>query len=385
MSHRWRSNVMLGRWTTFVALFALLISMGQQLVLAQDATPQSAQIATIESQSTVELDFPRGITINSQLSWDIDAEDAVLQLLFHVAGDPTSNLASSTMKSFDGAGTMEIGATIDLQSQFVPSGVDVQYYWRLVGPNGVIAQSAPESTLWFDNRWDWQSVESDQVRVHYYDLDESFASEILKSAQQTVTDLESRYKLDRSEMLQVWVYPSLDDFREAQQPNSRESIAGASYPGYFLIVAVIPDGNTAEIGRVIPHEISHQVLFQATENPFTYPPLWFDEGLATHYQVGGTDGYLEMVIRAYDNDELFNLQSLAASFPFLPAQATMAYATGWSAIEYIEETYGDTGIAALIDAFAQGISYDEAITNALGIDGDQLNTDWRAWVAAQAD
>ncbi|MBA2776908.1 MAG: hypothetical protein H0U31_09290, partial [Chloroflexia bacterium] len=103
------------------------------------------------------------------------------------------------------------------------------------------------------------------------------------------------------------------------------------------------------------------------------------------FQVGGTSGYMEMAIRAHRDDALFDLGSLDVSFPYLPSQATLAYAASWTAVEYIEVTYGDEGIAALIDAFATGVPYDEAMTNAIGIDGDRLNDDWKAWIAAQSD
>ncbi|MBA2247475.1 MAG: hypothetical protein H0W23_05055, partial [Chloroflexia bacterium] len=188
----------------------------------------------------------------------------------------------------------------------------------------------------------------------------------------------------RSEPIDLWVYPSAEDFRGAQQQNSREAVAGASYPGYLLVMAVIPQGDTREIERVVPHEISHQVLFQATRNPFTLPPLWFDEGLATHYQTGGTDGYPGMVLAALREDRLFALDSLDTTFPYLPAQATLAYAASWSAVEYIRERYGDDGIERLITAFATGDPYDTAIQNAFGVTLDGLDDQWRDWIGRRA-
>jgi hypothetical protein len=90
-----------------------------------------------------------------------------------------------------------------------------------------------------------------------------------------------------------------------------------------------------------------------------------------------------MVERAYEAGKLFDLNSLEVSFPFQPAQATMAYAASWSAVEYIQVTYGDEGTGRLIAAFGLGVPYDEAIESALGIDGEQLNDDWTAWIASQ--
>jgi hypothetical protein len=260
--------------------------------------------------------------------------------------------------------------------------VDLTYIWQLEHEQVVLAESEPATTSWFDNRFEWATAGSHQVRVHTYDLSDDFAAMILDSAQSTVTELEGRYGLDPIAPLDIWVYGSASDFREAQQPNSRESVAGASYPGFDLIVAVLPDGNDAELGRVIPHEISHQVIHQATRNPFSYPPLWFDEGMATHAQVGGTASFDTKIEAALDDDRLFHLTSLEVTFPFSAAEASLAYAVSWSAIAYITETYGDDGIGALIESFAEGTSNDIAIQNALGIDAEQLSADWQAWVRA---
>lgn len=351
---------------------------------AQPATAVASAVDDLIVESEVTLDFPAGIDIASHIAWNDDFGDAQVELLYAVGEDETATLAFVPAGAVTMSGEMEVSATLDLQAQFVPSGVSIAFWWRVVDDGVTVAESTPERTNWFDTRWDWQVQGTDQVRVHSYDHDEDFVREILDSSQETVAELEQRYSLPRSQPLDIWVYPSLEDIRGAQQPNSRESIAGASYPGYFLIVAVVPDGSTAEVGRVILHEVSHQVLYQATANPFTFPPLWFDEGLATHFQVGGTNGYMEMVVRAHQDEALFDITSLDASFPYQPAQATLAYATSWSIVEYIEVTYGDEGISALIDAFATGAPDDEALVAALGVDSEGLNDAWRAWVASQA-
>jgi hypothetical protein len=351
---------------------------------AAPASPVPDRLPTVEATSSVTLDFPVGMTITADLEWDPTLGPTEVVLLYTVANDPTERLALVDVPIEEGVPSVSTTADLDLQYQFVPSGVPISFWWRLEHDQEVIAESLPESSLWFDDRWDWTEVSSDQVRVYTYDHSEAFANEILDSAQSTITTLENQFSLEESAPLDIWVYPNSEDFRGAQRPNSRESVAGASYPGYELVVVMIPDGNSAEVGRVIPHEISHQVLHQATDNPFTYPPLWFDEGLATHFQVGGTDGYAEMVARALEEDALYDLTSLEVSFPYGPSEATLAYAASWSAIEYLQVTYGNESIGALIEAFAAGTGYDEAIENALGIDASQLNAAWQDWIRASS-
>lgn len=380
--------VLMRAWRVLVVCLLLTVwvawPLAPQRVAAETATPLAGSVAELLVDSKVHVDFPAGMDISATIAWDDDFDGAWVELLYSVAGDETATLDYPPPGMVTSPGEMQVSTSLDLQAPFVPAGVTIEFWWRVVDERGTLAESVPERTAWFDTRWDWQVRQSDQVRVHHYGHDGDFVQEILEASQQTVTELEQRYALERSAPLDIWIYPSLEDFRGAQQPNSRESIAGASYPGYFLIMAVVPDGSFSEVGRVVLHEVSHQVLYQATANPFTYPPLWFDEGMATHFQVGGTDGYMEMVVRAYEEDALFDITSLDASFPFQPAQATLAYATSWSVVEYIEATYGDDGISALIEAFATGAPYDEALLDALGVDSEGLNDAWRVWVAGHA-
>ncbi len=351
--------------------------------LAQPSTP--APVSTFAATTSATIDFPEGIMVSGVLDLGhlTVAGSEPIDLLYRIGSDDTINLVATSTPVIAGE-QIRIEAMVDMQSSFVPAGVELSVFWRVPLADGKYAESAATSVSWFDNRWEWQTLASDQVTLRYVDIDATFAQSILDSAQSTVTDLERRFALQRSEPITIWAYSSAETFRGAQQPNSREAVAGASYPGFQLITAIIPNGDNREVGRVIPHEISHQILYQATHNPFTLPPLWFDEGLATHYQIGGTDGFLEMVIRASERGELFELGSLDASFPYLSDKATLAYATSWSAIAYIRDVHGDAAISALINAFATGAPYGDAIEQALGMTMDDLDREWRTWVSSQA-
>lgn len=375
----------------FLVMMTLVITISgfgrplpEATVAAQSPIPIQAE--AFPAKTTATIDFPRGITVSGlldvrQLEPD---QTGAIELLYRIGGDETMHLVTTSTQAPSAAGQTRAEATIDLRSSFVPAGVEVEVLWRVPLAGERFAESDTSTVSWFDDRWEWQTVASSQVTVHYVDLDAAFAQTILDSAQATVTDLERRFGLERSAPIAIWTYSTAEAFRGAQQPNSREGIAAASYPGFQLIIAIIPNGDTRELGRVIPHEISHQILHQATGNPFALPPLWFDEGLATHYQVGGTEGFLEMVIRARERGDLFDLGSLEVSFPYASDKATLAYATSWSATAYIHEVFGDDGIAAMIAAFATGAPYPEAIQQALHMTRDELNLEWRAWLSRQA-
>lgn len=347
-------------------------------VTAQPATP-------VASGTTTVPDFPTGITFEVTIPVGQGVKVDAASLFYRVAGDPTLNEVTVAPNNLvAGDDSVSLSRFVDLQTAFVPPGVPLEYFWEIATSEGTIA-TTPETVPWIDSRFDWDVASSNQITLHSYGMSSDFVSWMLDQSQQTLDDLESRYGLEEVPPISIWVYPDSGDFSGTRQVNTRESIAGISYPGSSLIVSVVPDGNKREFGRVIPHEISHQALFRATANPFAPPPLWFDEGLATHYQTGGTDHYAAMVWRAATSGTLFDIASLNVSFPFQPAQATLAYAASWSMVDYLEKTYGADGIARVIAAFGEGYPADEAMQRALGLPIETLNANWHQWVLDQGE
>jgi hypothetical protein len=134
-----------------------------------------------------------------------------------------------------------------------------------------------------------------------------------------------------------------------------------------------------------PHELTHLVIHQATDNPFGDIPRWLDEGLAV-YMSGELDapwrGYRDMVVRSARQDKLMTLQTLSSSFPADPEQAGLAYAESGSVVEFIIKHYGQKAMAHLLEIFSKGALYDDALEQALGVDTWGLDNAWRQSIGA---
>lgn len=362
----------------FIALLVMVSGWAGNAAAQGVATP--APPVTVTTDTKVE--FPQGMTFATDIPLP-GAGDTVdtVQIMYRIASDPTLNLELVSPEDYAVEGDrVRVETFVDFLSGFVPVGVDLTYAWEVVLSDGTVVTTADETTRWMDNRFEWDERRSDQVTLYTYDTSDDFADDMLSESQATIDALESTYNLEAIPPLSIWVYPSYEDFAGTLQGNSREAIAGVTYPGMDTMVVIVPEGDEREFGRVVPHEISHQVLFAATRNAYAPPPLWFDEGMATHTQIGGTDHYPQMVANAQEDGSLFDIQSLEASFPYQPGQATLAYASSWSMIGYIEERWGPEGISRMIGAFAEGLPVDAAVPEALDITLDELNAAWKAWI-----
>lgn len=351
-------------------LLSLLVVFLAAVALAPAGDAQAASIQ-IDAVSA-ETSFPEGVTFTVKASARVPIVRA--ELLYTKAELETMHLDDAPITP---STTLDLSLPVDFRANYVPPGIDITYRWRLTDREGNVVETDPQTMVWMDSRFAWQEYSTDQVSVFSYNDDEAFSRAVLDSAQSTIDRLQSDFMVERSRGIRIWVYDSKSDFRGSQAPNSQEWIAGTAYPELQVVLAVLPRGNESEIGRIIPHEISHQVLYQATRNPFNVPPTWFDEGLAVNAQASGNEDFQTLVERAAEEGRLFSVRSLTSEFPFDPADATLAYAESYSIVRFIIERWGNEGIAAVIDAYKLGLSHDEALLTALGVDMAELDRLWK--------
>jgi hypothetical protein len=360
-----------------LACALLLAAFGTALL---PFAPTRAQDAIRVESATATPDFPNGVAFS--VSADADRPIVKADLLYTKAEVETLNLESADVTPGQ---HVDVTLPVDFRSAYVPPGVDITYYWRLTDDSGDVTETEPKMVTWMDTRFSWEAISTAQVSVHYYTGDKTFAQTILDSAQSTIDRLQPTFGVERSRPIRIWVYDSTTDFQGSQAPNSQEWIAGTAYPELQVILAVLPDGNEREVGRVVPHEISHQMLYQATRNPFNVPPTWLDEGLAVSNQANGNEGFQGMVESAAQDGRLFSIRSLTSEFPYDPAEATLAYAESYSVVRFILSEWGDDGMAAIVAAYRQGHSHDDALMQAIGVDMDGLDARWKESLGYRGD
>jgi hypothetical protein len=351
----------------FFVLAIALIPSGFASSQAQAAAPVT--VTTDEATS----DFPNGIDFKLDARGDRTIQR--IELLYQAADLETLNLE---VPQFKPAKNVKLTHKLDFRVNYEPSGIDITYHWRFTDDQGNVTETEPKTLLWSDNRFEWQPVASQDVTVYGYRNNDAFDRIVLDSAQATVDRLKVQYGVESVTPIRIWVYNSKQDFSATQQGNSSEWIAGTAFPQLHVILAILPEGNKREVGRVIPHEISHQMLYQATKNPFNGPPTWLDEGLAVLNQDTGNQDFPAMVKDAAEKGHLFSIRALNSNFPYDAADAALAYAESYDVVRFIIDTYGQEKLAAVIAAYRDGVSYDDALRRGIGVDIDQLDRLWKA-------
>jgi hypothetical protein len=94
-------------------------------------------------------------------------------------------------------------------------------------------------------------------------------------------------------------------------------------------------------------------------------------------QNNGDENAQEIVRAAAAEGRLLPIRSLNSSFPYDPNEVDLAYAESLSIVSFIIDHFGADKMGALIGAYREGLSHDDAARSALGVDLDELDRLWK--------
>jgi hypothetical protein len=354
-----------------LALLALLAV----LVLLPAEPLAAAEPVTFEG-SEARPSFPERIDFRvTVVGADADIVDVRL-FMGHVA-DPTRAQLRPTVSP---GRRVEVTHALNLREQYQPPGSEIEYFWEARDAAGRRTESPRQRFTLLDSRYQWRERSQGLVTLRWYSGNDAFAQDVLDTAQRTLDRMKAQVGASPTTPITLVFYGSNEEFARSLPPNSAEWIGGQAYPALNLIIAgVRPDGGAArEVRRMVPHELSHLVLHQATDNPYNSPPAWLDEGLAVVAQET-PDGRFPGIIRdAARRGTLIPLRALNSSFPLDPNEAVQSYAQSGAIVAFMLQEFGPARSAALVSSFRDGVSYDEAVQGALGVTLEELDARWRA-------
>ncbi|MBF6612225.1 MAG: hypothetical protein IVW55_03775 [Chloroflexi bacterium] len=372
------------RLLSLFALIGLIYALRSGLVYAAGSADDltgsrySSPFGLIVDVQSVRANFPDNIDFSLQAR-GFEAQRAALN--YSLVGEAvTSDVQASIARP---ASDLSLNVTIDLGTDYIPLGAQVTYYWTLTSTDGLSVDTAARTFTLVDGRYRWQSLADAQrrVSVHWYEGDQAFGKELLAVASSTLDRLQSEIQAALKRPADIWVYPTQSDLLDALPRNIPEWVGGKAFPELSLVISAIADDSDAdtEIKRVVPHELSHLALYQATLNPYNSPPAWLDEGLAMRNQQSSDPQEAASLKKAAEEGSLVPLKALSGSFGADEKTALLSYAESRSAVDFIltDDRYGPQKFARTIAAFHNGVTYDEALQLGLGITVDELDKEWR--------
>jgi len=329
--------------------------------------------------ATARSEFPARITFT--LTAEAQASEIVAAQLLY--GATRQNVLSVVDVPLTPGRRIEARHVLDTQVYYYPPGTAMSYRWVLRDASGAEVTTPRAEVIHHDERFPWAERTERNVTVLWYEGGAAFGETLIGAATAALDRMAAALGAELEQPVRIYVYASSADLRTALQANSVDWVGGQAFTDLGIIVGAIAPGDVAEVGRLIPHELAHQVLAQLADNPYGEPPPWFDEGLAMYAQTRPDPWVEEQLDEAAREGRLIPLEALAASFPADTDQALLSYAQSQAVVEYIIATYGAEKLRALALAFAAATPPDQALQTVLGRSVDELDAEWRVTLPPQ--
>jgi hypothetical protein len=313
----------------------------------------------------------------------LDAAPDRVEILITTAEDTPPLVAEVPAPSRAGFRRFEYTIT-SASGSFLPN-TPVRVRWRFT-TDGEASTSPEARTVIRDERFDWQTVKGDIVRVHWYEGDRAFGERALQIGERAVKETAELLGVTEEKPVDFFIYADQDAFYDALGPGTRENVGGQANADIRTLFAHIPPSSIDDpwVENVVPHELTHLVFDTAVKNPYHFPPRWLNEGLAVYLSVGYGADDRSLVEHAAEAGDLIPLDGLAGQFPTSEFKFGLAYAESVSSVDFFVRNHGRDALIHLIRSYADGRTDDEAFTAAIGVDVGAFNDAWMADLGAVA-
>ena len=282
---------------------------------------------------------------------------------------------------FEPGATISTMVTHELRGGVLPPFSKVTYWWELFDESGnLIAETTPVTFDYIDNRYVWREASRGVVTVHWSEGDTAFGQMVLDAALAALDGIAAETGVPAPSNIDIYVYPSREDLISTLQLGGRDWAGGQARPELGVVLVDLPPDVTVpiEAQRVIPHELTHLLIYQATQPGYDHVPAWLDEGLATANEASPDAAQADALQKALDEDRLLPFELLCAPFPDDGQDALLAYAQSGSLVQYIRNQYGREKIQGLLAAYRDKAECLPGVERALGVTLARLERDWRA-------
>lgn len=334
-------------------------------------------------KTTFENNFPDGLTFRASVS---STEEEIVSAKLHYSTRQYIGTESSTRFEVE----IEPGMQVDLEylsdtseSGAVPS-TPINFYWEVTDAAGNKAQSEEMFVEYDDNRFDWEKLENNNIRIWWHDKPSSFGKDVMGIAERAIRDQRQLFGAELETPVMIIVYNNLDEFNSWHSV-PRDWVGGEAYAGFGITTQIVTSrtASRAWLNDVVPHEISHLYFAQVTYNGSAPTPSWLNEGVAQYNEFNDHGWGINRSESAARNGELLPLSVLEDGFgSFNEDRIYLSYAEALSAIVYMVETYGEEGMADLLAAYKSGQATDKAFLAAFGVSMGQFESDWSVWLGA---
>lgn len=332
------------------------------------------------SNSQATLDFPNTVAFSATL--ESSAAITSVTLEYGNAQLTCGEVTAKAFPEFTPGASVDASWTWDMrQSGSLPPGATIWWRWRYVDEAGGEFVSETQNITWLDDTHPWKMVSNDDIRLHYYGKDESFAQTMLAAGVEGLRRNKEQAGMLPDAPVDIFVYPNYDDMRNAVLYEPAWT-GGQAYSDFNIILMGVSGSDSAWDKNTVIHELTHILVGRNAFSCIGTRPGWLEEGLAM-YSEGELDSSMQsMLDSAIRSNSLITLRSLNGGFSELPDKANLSYSQSYSVVRFMIETQGQEKMSELLTALRDAKPIDDALLEVYGFDTDGLDSAWRESVGA---
>jgi hypothetical protein len=328
--------------------------------------------AQVNIRPEVSYEFAEQIVFEAEVSTRQPVEKAVI--LFGIPGDAQTYSIDAEILSEN-----QLRGVFDLHARSLRAFAEVEYRFHLTLADGSVYTSEKFRFTYEDNRFEWQTLEDGPFQVHWYSGDIVFAQSALDVAHAGLARIQGLIAAPTPELVVFYIYANPRDMEPALPVVTESVVAGhADTTLDVVVIAVMPGPEQQlQMEQRIPHELMHILFFQVTGRANPAVPAWFSEGLASMAELYPNPDYQISLNNAYGKDALLPMDSLCVAFPRDVSNAILAYAQSASFTRYLHQTYGVSGLNALMESYADRLECQRGFQAALDRPLGAVEREWR--------
>ena len=333
------------------------------------------------TDNKVTFNFPESATFSATLTSDTEIQSIVLE--YGNRQQTCGEVIAKAFPQFSPSKSIRAEWTWEMrQSGSLPPGAQLWWRWRIKDSSGQETVSETQTATWLDDIHPWQSITGGQLWVHYYDIKQSFAQEMLNAGLEGMDRNRESFGLTTDTPIDIYVYPNYEDMQDAILFEPSWSGGTLDSEQNIIILGLSQSSEDWSKNTVI-HELTHMLIGHFTFSCLSFVPLWLNEGMAV-FSEGPLDPQFQGPFdEALQTDTLLSIRSLSGNFSEVPSKANLSYAESYSIVNFLIETHGQDKIKELLTALRDGLTTDEALMRTYGYDIDGLEDAWRQAIGAR--
>lgn len=339
-----------------------------------------ASSAANVSNDKATLDFPNTISFHADITSNAKITSVVLE--YGDQQDTCGQVLAKAYPQFTPGNSVSVDWTWDMhQSGSMPPGAQIWWRWRYTDETGKETVTDQQTITWLDSKHNWQNITDTNLHLHYYDIGQSKAQDLMDAAKTSLARNLQQAGLKPDGTMDVYIFATYQDLQDAvlYEPSW---LGGQAFPDFNITIVGL-SGSDAQYDRnVVIHELTHVLVGHLTFTCLGGVPQWLNEGLAV-YSEGPLDSDSQAQLdQAIKSDSLLTVRSISGAFSAEAGKATLSYAESDSLVNFLIQTYGQPKMTSLLMSLRDGNTIDDALTSTYGFNVDGLEEAWRKSIGA---